>query len=446
MKDELWIKRFKERLDDYSEPVSGKGWEQLERKLSAPPPRKFNIPRRIAFRRWAVTAAAVLIVAFSSVTLWFLQSPVADEVKHAAKPALAVLPDALPDKTEADVQTEKSVPVQKQPGDRVSHSRLLIARNMETNDEQIVEREKAQLPENSLNEANKTTEKVSQADQNVTEHKEDQVQQSSEESKSSPTASERQKERRATYRPSGKDKLQRPLREKTVSKKEGWSFGVSMGNPGALASTGNANGNNYVMADPSSWLGTNLSLADMSDGAVTIPEGEQVFFKNGIPYLHATGGVAEINHKQPISFGISVRKGLYGNFSVETGLTYTLLASEIRYNRSSDLVKQNLHYVGIPLRFNWSFLDKNHFLLYLSTGAMVEKCVYGEIGSYKETVGPLQLSLLGAFGMQYKLSRRVGLYVEPGVSYFFDDGSPVETIRKENPFDFTLQAGIRFSY
>ena len=127
MKDELWIKRFKERLDDYSEPVSGKGWEQLERKLSASPPRKFSISRRIAFRRWAVAAAAVFIVAVSSVTLWFLQSPVADEVKHAAKPALAVLPDALPDKTKADVQTGKSVPVQKQPGDRTSPPRSLIA-------------------------------------------------------------------------------------------------------------------------------------------------------------------------------------------------------------------------------------------------------------------------------------------------------------------------------
>ena len=169
------------------------------------------------------------------------------------------------------------------------------------------------MPENSLNDQNSATEKAAQVNQNVTEHKEGQAQQSVAESKTSPTtSSERQKERRATYRPSGKDKLQLPLGEKAASQKEGWSFGVSMANAGALASTGNANSNDYAMDDPSSWLGSNLSLVDMSHGAVTIPEGEQVFFRNGIPYLHATGGVAEINHKQPVSFGISVRKGLYG--------------------------------------------------------------------------------------------------------------------------------------
>jgi len=36
--------------------------------------------------------------------------------------------------------------------------------------------------------------------------------------------------------------------------------------------------------------------------------------------------------------------------------------------------------------------------------------------------------------------------VEPGVSYFFDDGSSIQTIRKENPCNFTLQAGIRLTY
>lgn len=69
----------------------------------------------------------------------------------------------------------------------------------------------------------------------------------------------------------------------------------------------------------------------------------------------------------------------------------------------------------------------------------MEKCVYGKIGSESETVKPLQFSVMGAVGAQYNISRRVGVYVEPGVSYFFDDGSDVQTIRKENPCNFTLQ-------
>ena len=76
----------------------------------------------------------------------------------------------------------------------------------------------------------------------------------------------------------------------------------------------------------------------------------------------------------------------------------------------------------------------------------MEKCVYGKIGSESETVKPLQFSVMGAVGTQYNISRRVGVYVEPGVSYFFDDGSDVQTIRKEKPCNFTLQGGIRLTY
>ena len=54
-----------------------------------------------------------------------------------------------------------------------------------------------------------------------------------------------------------------------------------------------------------------------------------------------------------------------------------------------------------------------------------------KIGTESETVKPVQLSVMGAVGAPYNISNRVGLYVEPGVSYFFDDGSSIQTIRKE---------------
>ena len=73
----------------------------------------------------------------------------------------------------------------------------------------------------------------------------------------------------------------------------------------------------------------------------------------------------------------------------------------------------------------------------------MEKCIYGKIGSRSETVKPLQFSVMGAVGAQYNISKRVGIYVEPGVSYFFDDGSDIQTIR---PCNFTLQGGIRLTY
>ncbi len=61
---------------------------------------------------------------------------------------------------------------------------------------------------------------------------------------------------------------------------------------------------------------------------------------------------------------------------------------------------------------------------------MIEKCVYGKLGSEKETVKPLQFSVSGAVGVQLNATKRIGIYMEPGVAYFFDDGSSVQTIRK----------------
>lgn len=193
--------------------------------------------------------------------------------------------------------------------------------------------------------------------------------------------------------------------------------------------------------------GGKVDLSSMANGILTIPEGQELVFKDGIPYLmRSENQIADIDHKQPISFGVSVRKNLAKGFSLESGLTYTYLASDVRYEGSSETLSQKLHYLGIPVRVNWNFVDMKNFTLYASAGGAIEKCVYGKIGTENETVKPVQLSVMGAVGAQYNISRRVGLYVEPGVSYFFDDGSSVQTIRKENPCNFTLQAGVRLTY
>ena len=70
MEDELWMRKIKERLEDYSEPLPVSGWERLEKDMPASKPKRRIIP----FRRWAVAAAAVLLAAVSSVSIWLLQS------------------------------------------------------------------------------------------------------------------------------------------------------------------------------------------------------------------------------------------------------------------------------------------------------------------------------------------------------------------------------------
>ena len=410
MEDELWMRKIKERLDDYSEPLPVSGWERLEKDLSVSKPPVAGKRRIIPFRRWAVAAAATLLVAVSSVSVWLLQSPVGEEMRNMTAPALAAVPDKLPEQQTPSVRTEITEPdyrAQKQESPADTNRRSLLAQQLNTVDE--TERETVIQ---SLGAEEERTEKI---------------------------------ERR---RPSGRDKLHLPVGGAKREQSRGWSVGLAVGNTGGLISGSSMsesgllqNGQNFGVS------GGRVDLTTMSDGIMEVPEGQELVFKDGIPYLQRSSGqVVDIDHKQPLSFGFSVRKGLARGFSVETGLTYTYLASDVKFAGSSETVSQKLHYLGIPLRANWNFVDKKSFIMYVSAGGAMEKCVYGKIGSKNETVKPLQFSVMGAVGAQYNISSRVGIYVEPGVSYFFDDGSDIETIRKENPCNFTLQGGVRLTY
>lgn len=441
--DELWLKKIKERLDDYSEPLPDTGWERLEEALPTSPPMSVGTKKNILFRRWAMTAAAVVLVAVSSVSLWLMQSPVMDDVRRSAEPALAGMPDALPEQSKPAVQGEQPEPVIRRVIEQggTSHHQPLVAQRLETEGTKPGKELSGEDVGTRIADANEEllvsdgTGKV--AEENVT---------SGQVTENAPSTQE--KDNRRVYRPSGKDKLHLPSEKKSPKGEKGWAVGLSVGNTGGLVSLDNTTGNG-MQSSPSTGplFSDKLDLANVSNGILSIPEGQELVFDGGVPYLRKnTRAVRDIKHKQPISFGVSVRKSLPKNFSVETGVTYTMLASEITYEGSSEKIDQKLHYIGIPIRANWNFINNKNFAMYVSAGGAIEKCVYGKVGSEKETVKPVQLSVMGAVGAQYNISNRVGIYVEPGVSYFFDDGSAVETIRKENKTNFTLQAGIRLTY
>lgn len=418
MEDDLWLKKIKERLEDYSEPLPAGGWEWLEKELSASGTVPARPRRLLPFRRWAVAAAAVLLAAVSSVSLWLLRSPVVDELRQMPLPALAVAPDELPQRTEPAVQTRRAWVA------RLAGAPVVDGRTEEQPPAVVADGADAQPEEETA----------------------------AEEARPEPAASAEEQEqprREERYRPSGRDKLHLPGKRDAGREAKGWTVGLSVGNTGGLSWLG-GNGNENILQNSTSGgpiYGENVDLSSTANDVVTIPGGQELVFKDGLPYLQRNRKrIADIEHKQPVSFGVAVRKNLAKGFSVESGLTYTYLASDVRYEGSSEKLSQKLHYIGIPVRANWSFVDTKEFSVYVSAGGAVEKCVYGKIGTESETVKPVQLSVTGAVGAQYNISGRVGLYVEPGVSYFFDDGSPVQTIRKENPCNFTLQAGIRLTY
>ena len=418
---ELWMNKLKEKLADYSEPTPASGWEQLEKELMPPVERKIY-----PYRKWMMAAAAVILLAVvSSVSLYFLGTPAADEMRHIQTPALASTPDVLPDVQQPDVQGTSVGPVLRPVAreNRLAKVDRNIPEHKMPVDEPAVKDEPALVVEEKdpgtvINEGEPTEETNAGQTQTQTKDKE------------RPTAGNRPR------RPSGRDKYHIPT-EKSSSRKGTWSMGLGVGNSGGASSEVGSGAYPYM---------SRVSMLSVSNGLMEIPNDQTLVFEDGVPYLRQAKQVVDIKHHQPISFGLSVRKALGKGFSLESGLTYTLLSSDAKLANDDHQIEQKLHYIGIPLRANWNFLDKKLVTLYVSGGGMVEKCVYGKFGSEKETVKPLQFSVSGAVGAQLNATKRVGIYVEPGVAYYFDDGSDIQTIRKENPFNFNIQAGIRLTY
>ena len=169
------------------------------------------------------------------------------------------------------------------------------------------------------------------------------------------------------------------------------------------------------------------------------------------------GLTREYNHKQPITFSLMVGKELSKRFTLESGLSYSLLRSDLYIPEKDKTFKQQLHYIGLPLKFNWNFVNRAKFLAYAGAGAILEKSIYARLGSVKLDINRLNVAgTLGA-GAQYRLSKNFGIYLEPSMVYYFGmgdsdalsirpSGLTIKSIRSEYPLGFMLNGGFRFSF
>ena len=157
----------------------------------------------------------------------------------------------------------------------------------------------------------------------------------------------------------------------------------------------------------------------------------------------------------PLKAGLSLRYDLSERLSLESGLTYSYhhskqsLSGNLNGNYYYDY---RLHYVGIPLKLDYSFLQTSHVAAYLSLGGEAEMLAGGRIqpvdGLTRNAMAvkehPLQFSLVGAAGAEYLFNRRVGLYAEPGVAYHFKPGGELPNYYREHPWSFDFRIGLRF--
>ena len=159
----------------------------------------------------------------------------------------------------------------------------------------------------------------------------------------------------------------------------------------------------------------------------------------------------ETKHHQPISVGMQVGFHLLPKLKLSMGLVYTKVSSDFISGVSDTrtVSTQDLHYIGIPLNLSYSVWEYKGLHTYVTAGG--EGAV--NIKNHTETDGEvkeskrdkMQWSTNASVGIQYDFIPQLGVYVEPGMKYYFDNGSQIENIFKDKKLNFNIQFGLRFN-
>lgn len=162
----------------------------------------------------------------------------------------------------------------------------------------------------------------------------------------------------------------------------------------------------------------------------------------------------------PVSFGVGLKMDLSPRWSIGTGLNYTLLSRQFygKYtpigtdgsigNSTSSDIRNVQQYVGIPVNAFYDIISNDRISLYAYAGGAVEKCVSDKYSllntsiTHKEKVPGLQLSANAGFGVEFMLSDHLGLYIDPSLRYYFDNGQP-KSIRTVQPLMLGFEMGFR---
>ena len=188
-----------------------------------------------------------------------------------------------------------------------------------------------------------------------------------------------------------------------------------------------------------------------SQTAILLGSGEGISSAEALGTYCAERTREEKHHSQPVSLGLQVGVALSPRLMVSTGLVYTWASSEFTstLGNANSSTTQTLHYVGVPLGIGVQVWRAGKWRTYLATGGEVDfnvknhtECDGSDIEASRDKP---QWSVHAAAGLQYDVAPQVGVYLEPGAKYYFDNGSYVENIFKERKLNFNVQLGVRWN-
>lgn len=171
-----------------------------------------------------------------------------------------------------------------------------------------------------------------------------------------------------------------------------------------------------------------------------------------------------VNYSLPVTVGVGVKVFFAKRWAIGTGVNYTLLSKKVKVDYTevdeesgvvtkdiTTTMKNDQHYIGVPLNIYFSIIRNNYWDFYTYIGGAVDKCVankYRSISgtdpfSYTRKTSGVQPSVNLGLGIEFCPVKNIGIFIDPNLSYFFDCKQP-RSIRTIQPLTFSASAGVRF--
>ncbi len=191
--------------------------------------------------------------------------------------------------------------------------------------------------------------------------------------------------------------------------------------------------------------------------------------------IEKDNGKYELEHSQPLSFGLTIGKRITPRVSIETGLIYTYLSSKGKSSGNYLMdEKQTFHYLGVPLSINYTFYQLKKTKFYASLGGMVQKDIQGrytgqinvlysqtdqsegsnsqsnvtKLASSKSKISQdnPQFSTRFMVGASWPIYNKLSLYGTIGGAYYFDAGNEYQTIYSDQKTQLDLNIGLKIDF
>ena len=412
-----FTEQLRKQLADYEMPAPKGLWDDIDAALQ----QRSRRARIVSLRRRLAAAAAVLVLLSSGVAWLFLNKAGQSDQKVAVAPVAAPSDSQLPDlsaqglvekATERLTAMQQEVQAAEKAGRRVAQtvkasSQVAQAELMETPEIQ----EKSETPENPEIQGNPESQEPSQ--------------QLPEQPNETTQPASTQPVRRKHF-------MSIPRQQKHRQSLTASLYGSN------LMANNTLNNNSFVAA---MWGTRGVDATGMD-------EEFGLYQVNGD--VNLLGVSQEADHKQPLSFGLTVTYPLTDRIWLETGLVYTYLQSTftlVTRNSAAENYKydQKLHYVGIPLAVGYNIWQTGALSLYGVAGLQADVNVAANVDGEKISKDRVQFSGALHAGAQYRFLPHLGVYVEPGVRAYFDNNSSIQNIYKDKSVQFDLQLGLRYS-